>query len=161
MSFAFTSRRARTSGSKHSAGFGVLPSSVHAFTTQREPSLCNVLRRRQTSLAGVQMPASHLRRRMHPVVRRHETGVSNGPRVLGARSIALISLAAVLTLRGMPTVAEYGWSSIAFYVLGALFFFIRWRSSRRSWRPAGPEQAVCTPGSSRRSGSVRVPCGVV
>jgi putative glutamate/gamma-aminobutyrate antiporter len=36
----------------------------------------------------------------------------------------LISLAAVLTLRGFPAVAEYGWSSIAFYLLGALFFFI-------------------------------------
>jgi amino acid transporter len=57
-------------------------------------------------------------------VRRHEAAGPQGPRVLGAASIALISLAAVLTLRGMPTVAEYGWSSIAFYVLGALFFFI-------------------------------------
>lgn len=70
------------------------------------------------------MPASHLRRRMHPVVRRHDAKTTQGPRVLGAGSIALISLAAVLTLRGMPSVAEYGWSSIAFYVLGALFFFI-------------------------------------
>jgi amino acid transporter len=46
-------------------------------------------------------------------------------RVFSVRaSIAPISLAAVLTLRGMPTVAEYGWSSIAFYVLGTLFVFI-------------------------------------
>jgi putative glutamate/gamma-aminobutyrate antiporter len=70
------------------------------------------------------MPASHLRRRTHHAVRRHETPETKGPRVLGAGSIALISLAAVLTLRGMPTVAEYGWSSISFYALGALFFFI-------------------------------------
>jgi glutamate:GABA antiporter len=70
------------------------------------------------------MPASHLRRRMHPLVRRHDAPASPGPRILGAGSIALISLAAVLTLRGFPSVAEYGWSSIAFYVLGALFFFI-------------------------------------
>jgi putative glutamate/gamma-aminobutyrate antiporter len=70
------------------------------------------------------MPASHLRRRLHPVVRRHEKKGADGVRVLGAGSIALISLAAVLTLRGMPSVAEYGWSSIAFYLLGALFFFI-------------------------------------
>ncbi|MDT7575519.1 MAG: glutamate:GABA antiporter [Pseudonocardiales bacterium] len=71
------------------------------------------------------MPASHLRRRMHPAVQRHAAkNPPGGARVLGAGSIALISLAAVLTLRGMPTVAEYGWSSIAFYVLGALFFFI-------------------------------------
>jgi glutamate:GABA antiporter len=70
------------------------------------------------------MPASHLRRSAHHLVRRHDSPSSQGPRVLGAGSIALISLAAVLTLRGMPSVAEYGWSSIAFYVLGALFFFI-------------------------------------
>jgi glutamate:GABA antiporter len=70
------------------------------------------------------MPASHLRRRSHPVVRRHETTKPQGPRILGAGSIALISLAAVLTLRGLPSVAEYGWSSIAFYVFGALFFFV-------------------------------------
>jgi amino acid transporter len=44
-------------------------------------------------------------------------------RVLGVRSLALISVAAVLTLRGMPSVAEYGWSSIVYYLLGALFFF--------------------------------------
>ena len=43
---------------------------------------------------------------------------------LGAGSIALISLAAVLTLRGFPVVAVYGWSSIALYVVGALVFFV-------------------------------------
>jgi putative glutamate/gamma-aminobutyrate antiporter len=48
---------------------------------------------------------------------------TQGPRVLGASSIALISVAAVLTLRSMPSVAEYGWSSIAYYLLGALLFF--------------------------------------
>jgi len=50
-----------------------------------------------------------------------KTTGSQGSRVLGARSLALITLAAVLTLRGMPSVAEYGWSSIAYYLLGALF----------------------------------------
>jgi putative glutamate/gamma-aminobutyrate antiporter len=70
------------------------------------------------------MPASHLRRRAHPTVTRHEAPASAGPRVLGAGSIALISLAAVLSLRSLPTIAEYGWASIAFYLLGALFFFI-------------------------------------
>ena len=70
------------------------------------------------------MPAHQLRRRLHPVVRRHESAPPKGARTLGAGSIALISLAAVLTLRGMPTVAEYGWASIAFYLMGALLFFI-------------------------------------
>ena len=57
-------------------------------------------------------------------MRRHEAAGPQGPRVLGASSIALISLAAVLTLRSMPSIAEYGWSSIAYYLLGALLFFI-------------------------------------
>ncbi len=69
------------------------------------------------------MPGVHLRRRTNPVVPRH-TASSQGPRVLGVWSLALISLAAVLTLRGMPSVAEYGWSSIAYYLLGALFLLI-------------------------------------
>jgi putative glutamate/gamma-aminobutyrate antiporter len=73
------------------------------------------------------MPASQLRRSAHHVVRHPhdpDTSASRGPRVLGAGSIALISLAAVLSLRGMPSVAEYGWASIAFYLLGALLFFV-------------------------------------
>ncbi len=45
-------------------------------------------------------------------------------RILGTASIAGISLAAVLTLRGMPSVAEYGWASIGLYVFGAIFFLI-------------------------------------
>jgi amino acid transporter len=63
---------------------------------------------------------------MHPVVRRHATAAAgpHGARVLGASSLALISLAAVLTLRSLPSIAEDGWSSIAYYLLGALLFFV-------------------------------------
>jgi amino acid transporter len=53
-----------------------------------------------------------------------DRSLARGRGVLGVGSIALISIAAVLTLRNMPSVAEYGWSSIAYYVLGALFFFV-------------------------------------
>ncbi|MGA2755853.1 MAG: APC family permease [Solirubrobacteraceae bacterium] len=70
------------------------------------------------------MPAEHLRRRTHPVVRRHAAASPSGARVLGASSLALISLAAVLTLRSLPSIAEDGWSSIAYYLLGALLFFV-------------------------------------
>lgn len=45
-------------------------------------------------------------------------------RVLGVRSVVLISVAAVLTLRNLPSVAEYGWSSIFYNLLGAILFFI-------------------------------------
>jgi putative glutamate/gamma-aminobutyrate antiporter len=77
------------------------------------------------------MPAFHLRRSLHPAVRHADSTdgsasreQTQGPKVLGASAIALISLAAVLTLRSLPSVAEYGWSSIAYYLMGAIFFFI-------------------------------------
>jgi hypothetical protein len=43
---------------------------------------------------------------------------------VGPTGIALITVAAILTLRGFPSTAEYGWASIFFYVFGAIFFFI-------------------------------------
>jgi glutamate:GABA antiporter len=72
------------------------------------------------------MPASHLRRSEHPAVTRALDAAATGKkaRMLGASSIALISLAAVLTLRSLPAIAEYGWSSIAYYLLGAVLFFV-------------------------------------
>lgn len=72
------------------------------------------------------MPALHLRRQLHPAVRRAAEAQesSRGPRILGASSIAFISLAAVLTLRSMPSVAEYGWSSIVYYLMGAILFLV-------------------------------------
>jgi amino acid transporter len=70
------------------------------------------------------MPASHLRRRVHPAVQRAVAAQTQGPRVLGGGAIALITLAAILTLRSLPSLAEYGWSSIAFYLAGAIFFLI-------------------------------------
>ena len=45
-------------------------------------------------------------------------------RVIGIPQLALIILAAVLTLRNMPAVAEYGWGSAFFYLLGALIFLV-------------------------------------
>jgi amino acid transporter len=44
--------------------------------------------------------------------------------VIGPVGIALITVAAILTLRGFPSTAEFGWASIFFYVVGAIFFFI-------------------------------------
>lgn len=51
-------------------------------------------------------------------------GTSHGRRVLGVWSLSLISPAATLTLPGMRSVAEYGWSSIAHYALGATLLFV-------------------------------------
>jgi hypothetical protein len=78
------------------------------------------------SPVGAEMPASHLRRSEHPAVTRALNAKATGKkaRTLGVSSIALISLAAALTLRSLPSIAEDGWSSIACYLLGAILFFI-------------------------------------
>ena len=85
---------------------------------------------------------------------------SQTPRVLGVWSLALISLAAVLTLRGMPSVAEYGWSSIAYYVLGALFFLIPLAlvaaELATGWPKAGGLYAWVREGFGDRSGFLAV-----
>ena len=70
------------------------------------------------------MPAQRLSRSTHPAVRRAASPPSATPRFLGPGGIALITVAAILTLRSLPSLAEYGWASIAFYVVGAIFFFI-------------------------------------
>jgi glutamate:GABA antiporter len=73
---------------------------------------------------ALQDPASASQRDRPDASPEGTEGTSRSSRVLGVKSLALISVAAVLTLRNMPSVAEYGWSSIAYYLLGALFFFI-------------------------------------
>ena len=75
------------------------------------------------------MPSFHLRHAQRGAERSTASAETSGksgsgPRFMGASSIALISLAAVLTLRGFPAVAEYGWSSIAYYLIGAVLFLI-------------------------------------
>ncbi|HXY32323.1 MAG TPA: amino acid permease [Gemmatimonadaceae bacterium] len=46
------------------------------------------------------------------------------PQSLGVFALAMISTAAVLTLRNFPTMAMYGWASIAWFVLGGLLFIV-------------------------------------
>jgi amino acid transporter len=70
------------------------------------------------------MPAERLKRRLHPAVVRASQAPAAGKGFIGPGGIALITVAAILTLRSLPSLAEYGWGSIAFYLLGALFFFI-------------------------------------
>lgn len=45
-------------------------------------------------------------------------------KVLGVFSLTMISVAAVLSLRNFPTMATYGWSSIGWYLIGTLLFFL-------------------------------------
>src|SRR5271165_4025207 len=91
--------------------------SIRSSPQRDSAQVPDALRRSRWLAAGVEQTATE--QTMGGVPRQ-----LGSPRVLGVRSIALISVAAVLTLRNMPSVAEYGWSSIAYYLLGALFFFI-------------------------------------
>jgi amino acid transporter len=43
---------------------------------------------------------------------------------LGVFSLAMISVAAVLSVRNFPSMAVYGWASIGWYVLGTLLFLL-------------------------------------
>ena len=71
------------------------------------------------------MPAERLKRRIHPVVvAAAAPPAARGKGFIGPGGIALITVAAIFTLRSLPSLAEYGWGSVAFYLLGAVFFFI-------------------------------------
>ncbi len=51
--------------------------------------------------------------------------MSNGKaKTLGVFALAMINVAAVLSLRNYPSMATYGWSSIGWYLLGTITFFI-------------------------------------
>jgi amino acid transporter len=70
------------------------------------------------------MPAERLKRRTSPAVVRAASTPPGTARFLGSTGIALITVAAIFTLRGLPSLAEYGWGSVFFYLAGAVFFFI-------------------------------------
>ncbi len=55
------------------------------------------------------------------------TGTKTAPgsgKVLGLFALAMINVAAVLSIRNFPSMAIYGWSCIGWYVLGAILFLI-------------------------------------
>ena len=45
-------------------------------------------------------------------------------KILGVFALAMINVAAVLSIRNFPSMAEYGWSSIGWYVIGTILFLI-------------------------------------
>ncbi len=56
-----------------------------------------------------------------------EVGEENGlpsKKVLGLFALAMINVAAVLSIRNFPSMAVYGWSCIGWYILGAIMFLI-------------------------------------
>src|ERR1700757_3923767 len=56
----------------------------------------------------------------HPAAR----VLSQKKRVLGMFSLAMIDVAAGISLRNLPTIAEYGWGSIFIFALALLGFMI-------------------------------------
>jgi len=50
--------------------------------------------------------------------------VGKNARVIGIFTLAMINLAAIASLRGLPSMAEYGFSSAFYYILAAIAFFI-------------------------------------
>jgi len=56
-----------------------------------------------------------------------ETGQNNSlpsKKVLGLFALAMINVAAVLSIRNFPSMAVYGWSCIGWYIIGAVIFLI-------------------------------------
>jgi amino acid transporter len=106
------------------------------------------------------MPAERLARRKHPVVRRTTIPPTSKTRFVGPVGIALITVAAILTLRGFPSTAEFGWGSIFFYVVGALFFFVPLSfvaaELATGWPRAGGVYAWVKAGFGPRSGFLAV-----
>jgi glutamate:GABA antiporter len=45
-------------------------------------------------------------------------------KILGVFALAMINVAAVLSIRNFPSMAEFGWSSIGWYLIGTVFFLI-------------------------------------
>ncbi len=45
-------------------------------------------------------------------------------KILGVFALAMINVAAVLSIRNFPSMAEYGWSSIGWYIIGTILFLI-------------------------------------
>jgi len=55
------------------------------------------------------------------------TGQKNGTpskKVLGLFALAMINVAAVLSIRNFPSMAVYGWSCIGWYIIGAVMFLV-------------------------------------
>ena len=75
---------------------------------------------------------------------------------LGIFALAMINVAAVLTLRNFPSMAVYGWSSIGWYVIGTITFLIPLSPGRRGTRHRLAQgRRAYTPGSRKPSATNR------
>ena len=78
-------------------------------------------------------------------------------KALGVFVLAMINVAAVLSLRNFPPMAEYGWSSIGWYLIGTITFLIPVELGGRGTRHRLAQRAAaCTRGCRRPSATRRV-----
>ena len=52
------------------------------------------------------------------------TKKADSMKILGVFALAMINVAAVLSIRNFPSMAEFGWSSVGWYLLGTIVFLI-------------------------------------
>ena len=53
-----------------------------------------------------------------------EVSANNDAKKLGITTLVIMNIVAVVSLRGLPSEAEYGLSSIFYYIFAAIFFLI-------------------------------------
>ena len=80
--------------------------------------------------------------------------------VISMMAFAIMNVTTIVSLRGMPAQAEYGLTSIFYYVFAAVVFLIPVSLVAAELASAYPNRAACSAGSARRSdrnGALR-PC---
>lgn len=74
------------------------------------------------------------------------SSVLQNKKVLGLFALAMINVAAVLSIRNFPSMAVYGWSCIGWYVIGTIFSSSPSPLPAQNLPPAGRRVAGCMPG---------------
>lgn len=77
---------------------------------------------------------------------------SGAVKKLGITTLVVMNIVAVVSLRGLPAEAEYGLSSIFYYVFAAIFFLIPVSLVAAELATGWPEKAACSAGWARLSG---------
>jgi len=65
------------------------------------------------------------------------TANKTGPapqKLLGIFALAMINVAAVLSIRNFPSMAMYGWECIGWYIIGTILFLIPYPLPGQSWQ---------------------------
>lgn len=68
---------------------------------------------------------------------------------LGIATLAIMNIVAVVSLRGLPAEAEYGLSSIFYYIFAAIFFLIPVSLVAAELATGWPEKGAFFAGSAR------------